>query len=191
MRRTAVITEAPVEAAWLAKAWSLRCATWARQSAAVRAASATKTTSSSHAIQVLVRIAVRCLIGPTLVVGCGGLRLTERGEPVARGGERELGLRAQLREQVAAVHRGDEGALHELCELGLARLVEPLLGLGDGGLQGRARAGGGARGVGRGLPLAHEAGDRLPVAGAVGLVEPLHEGLGVTAAGLVALQVGV
>src|SRR4051794_6978422 len=66
MRRTAVVTEAPVEAAWAAKDWSFWRLTWARQSAAVRPARATKTASRSHAIHVLaplVLIAVRCIVG--------------------------------------------------------------------------------------------------------------------------------
>ena len=46
-------------------------------------------------------------------------------------------------------------------------------------------------GVGGGLPLAHEVADALAVAGLVGLVEPLHERLGVRAARLVLHEVGV
>ena len=52
IRRTAVVTEAPIEAAWAAKAWSFWRWTWARQSAALRPARTTKTASSSQDIHV-------------------------------------------------------------------------------------------------------------------------------------------
>ena len=57
-------------------------------------------------------------------------------------------------------------------------------GAGAGARPARAR-------VRRRLPLAHEVADRLGVAVLVGLVEPLHERLGVRAAGLVAHEVRV
>ena len=52
IRRTAVVTDAPTDAAWAANAWSFWRCTCARQSAAERQASATKTASSNQDIQV-------------------------------------------------------------------------------------------------------------------------------------------
>src|SRR3954462_14322562 len=53
IRWTAVVTEAPIDAACAAKACSFWRLTWARQRSAVVPASATNPTSSSQAIQVL------------------------------------------------------------------------------------------------------------------------------------------
>ncbi len=110
-----------------------------------------------------------------------------------RVGELLLGVPAQFLEQVAALHRGQEGLLHQLREPGVPGGGEPRLGLLDRGCQrGRGTAAGAARDRVRGrLPLAHEVADRVRVTGHVGLVELLHERLRVAAAGLVGLEVGM
>src|SRR3954454_4626628 len=137
IRRTAVVTDAPTDAARASNAWSFWRLTWPRQSRAVRPASTMNTASSSHATHVrdpLVLIAVRCVIGPLRVFGPRAsrlIRLSVQGlEAGPHRGERRLRAGAQLGQQVAAVERGDGRLLHELGEHGGGRLGPAVLGAG-------------------------------------------------------------
>ena len=58
IRRTAVVTEAPIEAAWAVKAWSFWRLTWPRHSHAVVPAIGMKTASSSQAVHVLALVLI-------------------------------------------------------------------------------------------------------------------------------------